>query len=268
MKTYKMCITVLLVLGVLLGAACVILRISSSGSGERQNTIHTEEQRVFDYADVLTEEEEQSLEELIKKQQKEACADIVLVTIDELSLQSDRAMREYAESFYDENDFGWNQAKGDGVIFADNWAEGADGKYCRLLTTGAAMTKISDDKAENIVSDICEKVNDNTYEAYRSYVTKTARAMKGSPVTSPVIPAAVALILTIIFAIYQFIFNKGKDTTPRSAYLDKEGIQVLNKQDFYLRSHVSRVKIEKDNHSHGGGGGGGGSSHGGAGGSH
>lgn len=266
MKVYKVSIIVLLVFGILFGVATGIFYAAkdlSENPGERQNTIHTEEQRVFDYANLLTQEEEQKLEALIKDKQKEICADIVLVTLDDLSFQSESSIKYYAESFYDDNDFGWNKEKGDGVIFADNWAEGAGAKYCQLVTTGALMDEISTGRAQDIVDKVCDEVNDDPYEAYAIYVNEVARAMKPSGFNY-LIPFIMAVIITLIFMIYQFIYNKGRDTTSRSTYLDQDGVHVLNVEDIFLHSHVSKVKIKKENHSSGGGS----SSHGGAGGSH
>lgn len=267
MKTYKISIIILMVLGMIFGAISVGLhhnRYADSGVKERQNQIHTDEQRVFDNADVLSDEEEEKLEKLIWQKQEEVHLDIVLVTIDDFSYQSEDGIESFAVSFYNDNDFGWNQPKGDGVIFADNWAEGGDGKYCHFVTKGIAMDRISQSESDEIVERVCEKVNVNPYEAYKRYVNWTVSSMKSEGGLNPVIPLAVAVIFTIIFIIYQLMYNKGKDTTSKSTYIDKDGIHTLKQQDVFLHSHVSRVRIKHEDHSSNSGG----SSHGGSGGRH
>lgn len=50
---------------------------------DRLNEDCTTDERVFDYADVLTDKEEEKLRKLIDKRQKQTGCDIVLVTLDE-----------------------------------------------------------------------------------------------------------------------------------------------------------------------------------------
>ena len=74
---------------VLLGIEGLHKAIASIGYYERINTECTTTQRVFDHADVLTDKEEQKLEELIAKREKQTRCDIVLVTLNE-------SLKEYA----------------------------------------------------------------------------------------------------------------------------------------------------------------------------
>ena len=59
------------------------------GGGERRNEECRTQERVFDYGDVLTEEEEEELRGLIAETEKRTCCDIVLVTLNE-------SLKEYA----------------------------------------------------------------------------------------------------------------------------------------------------------------------------
>ena len=89
-------------------------------------------ERVYDYADMLTEEEEQSLREYIAECEEKIQADIVIVTISE-SVEYDlqdpdlpeafhakevgstdwsTAMRDLADNFYDYNNYGYNKVHG------------------------------------------------------------------------------------------------------------------------------------------------------------
>ena len=66
---------------------------------ERTNDQHTDLQRVFDYAGVLSDREEAKLEKLIRKKQKQIGGDIILVTICERLQDADDKVSHY-ESFY------------------------------------------------------------------------------------------------------------------------------------------------------------------------
>ena len=109
--------------------------VSSEGNTER-----TTMERVFDYADKLTDAEEEALRASIREAEEETKCDIVVVTLNE-SLVEYAAQYEdkigtvpvsecvmvYADNFYDEHKFGYNEPYGDGVLFLDNWYRESDG---------------------------------------------------------------------------------------------------------------------------------------------
>ena len=127
---------------------------SITGSHERTNTECTTTQRVFDYADVLTDREEKKLESLIAKREKQTGCDIVLVTLYE-SLEEyareiepdvpyNQFVRIFAEEFYEENQFGYDKSNGDGVLLVDNWFREADGHiHTWLWPAGNAADTLS-----------------------------------------------------------------------------------------------------------------------------
>ena len=102
---------------------------------ERNNTECMTTQRVFDYADVLTDKQEQKLEQKVAKREAQLGIDIVIVTIDE-DVGSDPYDSSYnrtihfAEEFYEYFKFGYDghisektagDSVGAGVIYVDNW---------------------------------------------------------------------------------------------------------------------------------------------------
>ena len=114
-------------------------------TGERNNNDCTTTRRVFDYADVLTDRQEEKLQKLIDRKQDQLGLDIVIVTIDE-DVGSDPYDSSYnntiyfAENFYEYFKFGYDghnsapgaeytttdyptagDSTGAGVIYVDNW---------------------------------------------------------------------------------------------------------------------------------------------------
>lgn len=131
-------------------------------------------ERVFDYADVLTEAEEEELRVYIAQCEEICATDIVLVTVYE-EMETDRiswedAMCSRAEAFYDDNLFGFNEVYGDGVLFLDNWYEGQEGSW--IVTSGKQVEEITDEELEQIFDAVFAVVGDNPYEAYRLFVEK------------------------------------------------------------------------------------------------
>lgn len=232
-------------------------------------------ERVFDYADVLNDEEEEKLRALIAEKELETGCDIVLVTWNESleeyaksyeeqlgHIDPSRYVMVFADNFYDEKNFGFDKVHGDGVILLDNWYREADGRvYSWLSTCGRAEDRFSSGMIDSLLDDALEYVDDDPYGAYREYVELFAKMMNGKRGIH--IPAWAALLLSaIITAVYLFTHlaeNKGEKTVSERTYLARENeMRMKRKEDIFLRKSVSTRKIETNN---GGGGGGGGGGH-------
>ena len=105
----------------------------------RGNNLQGEE-RVFDYADKLTNEEEEALRERIATAQEKIGCDIIVVILEESleeyatsyeaetgPLDPSQYVMVYANNFYDEKQFGYDVPLGDGIILVDNWYRESDG---------------------------------------------------------------------------------------------------------------------------------------------
>lgn len=162
MKKFVSFLAIILAISALLGGLpavykTVALSIRGASAGDRNNISCKTDQRVFDYADVLTDSQETKLERLIAKREKQLGLDIVIVTICE-NVGSDpydssiNHTIDFAEDFYSYMGFGYDgfeaeyympngeymttrnagknlvteggvvsYASGSGVIWVDNW---------------------------------------------------------------------------------------------------------------------------------------------------
>lgn len=261
----------------LIAVLAVVYLILNIGSGKgavdykRTNTECLTDERVFDMADKLSDEEEEDLRALIAKRESQIGVDIVLVTIDDPELDSDEEMMEYADYFCIDNKFGYNKAVGDAVIYVDNWYNG----YVWMCTSGKAHERYSSSMIDNVIDRACAVVNANPYKGYERYVNQVWADMSSTlglgNVLAPGTIFIVALIVTIIYLVANLSGRKGKKTTTAKTYVASTGQPALrNSQDIFLTKHVSKRRIESS--SGGGGGGGshrtGGHSFGGGGGRH
>ena len=134
--------------------------------------------RVWDYADVLSDEEEQKLTDRIAEIEARIGCDVVLVTINQsvfelfgdTSEPTDELWENYmmltVDMLYEENAYGFNAPSGDGIMLLDNWYQGEEGLY---LTAYGKLSKVYD--SENI-SDILQTVNKRIFtDPYMAYVT-------------------------------------------------------------------------------------------------
>ncbi len=251
---------------------------------ERTNKECATTQRVFDYADVLSDEEEKKLAELIEKRQKQTKCDIILITLEESleeyakaiepSVRSNEYVRVYAEQFYEANNFGYNKPNGDGVVLVDNWFRESDGKiHTWFCTTGIVQDRYSDADIEHILDRVYHYIETNPYKAYKAYINGFYKDMSGSGLLNLDIPGYVPLVVGLIVAIIFIAMNwnskSGRKTTTAVTYVEGKRANFVNRQDIFLRKSVTQHRIQSSSSSSGGGGhrsgGGGGRSHGGGG---
>ena len=279
-----------LILGILCVVYLIVFLLNSLTSKERiarSNTETTVTERVFDYADVLSAEEEENLRELIAEKEGLIACDIVLVTWNESlekyalgyedvlgSLSVEEYAMVFADNFYDEHKFGYNKAYGDGVLYLDNWGREADGyRYTWFSTSGKAEDTFSNDKINDLIDRVIEQTNADPYQAYVTYVNQVAATMEGGFSFQYKMPGFVLLVLALIstgsYISFQMAGKKNKKTTNAETYIATGHLNFDKKEDGLLNKMVTSRRIPKTTSSGGGGHmSAGGHSHGGGGGRH
>lgn len=143
---------------------------------ERENT-ESPEERVYDYADVLTDDEEDKLREYIALYEDECAMDIVIVILDEdieeeMDADWEDAMQEYAENFYDDNKYGYDEPYGDGVLLLDNWYDGQAGSW--ITTSGRLADEYSEEDLNEIFDVMFSVIEEDPCGAYMIFVNMIA----------------------------------------------------------------------------------------------
>lgn len=246
---------------------------------QRTNTECATQERVFDYADVLSEKEENNLRRLISKREKQTGCDIVLVTLNEPLEEYARAIepgvisseyvRVYAERQWEEQGFGYDRPDGDGVMLVDNWFREDDGRiHTWFCTTGRARDAYYTDDIDHLLDRVYRYVENDPYRAYKTYVNDFYHDMMGWRVfhldVPGFVPVLIGLIACVIFVFLNWNSKEGKKTTTATTYVAGRQPDFRVSEDRFLRKTVTKHKIQTSS----GGGGGGGHSHGGGGGHH
>lgn len=249
-KTYRNILLFIVVLGILMGLWGKKLSGNVYTNTEsRKNTECTLTQRVFDDADVLTDEEEQKLEELIAEKEKLIGGDIILMTTRDASLNTMERLRDYAQNYYIENKIGWDKPVGSGAIYVDDW----ETRYTWLATRGTVEDKLSEDDTDYIVDKTNDIVNKDPYKAYTRLINllaeETQKDHRFHINISPLWVALGCLIVAIAFVIIQLSGAAGRDTVKKSTYVKKDGVRLNDKQDVFLHSHVTRRKRKTESSS-------------------
>ena len=278
MKKYLKHFAVLFILFAIVLVVFIVALIMKKPNEEkvytRTNTQCKTEERVFDYADVLTDAEEDALRQMIAEKQDEIGCDIVLVTISDPDYAGDNAMMNYADDFYDDNMFGYDEPWGDGALYLDNFL-GIGNSYSWFSTCGRVENRYSSSMIYDLIDDICYNVNRDPFGSYQLYINSLANTMSSNSSLDVEIPTfaiwGVAALITLIYILVCINRNVGRKTTYANTYVAGGHAQFPDQRDVFISKHTTSRKIQTN--SGGGGGGGqhissGGFSHGGGGGRH
>lgn len=260
----------------ILAAACIVMKLADQARGNAPRTNQeAPAERVYDYADVLTDSEEEDLREYIARMERKFCIDIVLVTMsqsvegaqarDQYGYRStdwEQNMQNLADDFWDENHFGYNKGfEGDGVLLLHNWYEGQNGEH--LSTSGSVEHRFSLRDIDQVLYAVDEYYATDPYKAYRAYVKEVCELMDGSlslPFSWGTV-IVLPILIALIYAIAGASQKKAENTVAVNAYVAGGRPDIRNKADELLRKNVVTRKIETSSGSGGGGSRGGGGHH-------
>lgn len=259
-------------------------KITSSNKSNVLNTKMVDaSEKIYDYSDILTMQEEQDLYEKIQKFIDTTKMDMVIVTVD-LPYSYDKVNEDYAADFYDYNDFGINFDRYSGVLLLRNTY--SSDPYFNIYAFGDAQLYFSYNRLENVLDYIYDDLHSgNYYDGFSKFTNKMTSyynsgipsEMKSYKVNEDgylykiyTIPYFIVLIISsIVTAITMSIMVKKNKmvvkATKATEYLDRQSIKYTEKHDDFITSHVSSYRISS---SSGGSGGGFSSSGGSSGGGH
>lgn len=223
--------------------------------------------KVYDFADLLTESEEKALRSDLLAFIDKNNLDIAVVT----TYENSQSAMEYADDFYDYNNFGVGTSK-DGLLFLIDMAN----RKLWITTTGKAILIYTDEDIDAILDDIYNALGEDTteyYEAAKAFVESSQRvfdvyARENSP-SHRIIEFMVGLLFNpfamIIVAIILIILikkdkkNASKLDVMAENYYSPSDVKILVKKNNYIRTVTRHRRI--DTSSGGGGGHGSSSSH-------
>lgn len=243
------------------------------------------EERVYDGADILTDEEEELLRQYIAEKEAFYQADFVIVTFsmpvegeEALQLGFDTGdwetnMMNLADDFWDECGYGYNVSfEGDGAILIDNRYPGQRGEW--LSTSGEVEHRLDSYDVGYVLDAVDEYYDSNPYKAYMGFIDQTCSNLSGGEIRLGMGYYLIAIIGSVITAVcyanYHLKKNDARDTVSINAYISGGTPISTNSIDNFIRKNVVSRRIETSSSSGGGGGGGhhrsrSGASHGGGG---
>lgn len=227
-------------------------------------------EKVYDFAELLTQEEENMLYEEITEFINNKSLDLAVVTINNNPKGS---VEKYADDFFDYNDFSM-----DGLVFLIDMST----REFYISTAGKAMLYYDDYRIERLLDAAFTNMhNENYQEAIISFIneakyyyddgivntqytiTKDGKIVRKTPW---IIFIIISLIPTIIITLQLALRNKKVSlATNADNYLGTNKINITKSEDKLIDSHTSSIYIPPvESSSNGGGHSSGGSFHSGS----
>jgi len=201
-----------------------------------------EKEKIYDFANLFSDSEEEELFDLINDFIDEYNIDMIVVTIDENNKGS---TSKYADDFFDYNYFGIGDDK-DGVIYLIDM----DNREIFISTNGSAVSIYNDDIVDLMLDECYADVSINDYSSsVMSFVKISKNYYEEEDVKS--VNWVVTIILSLIFPtiiVYTVIssYKNIKLATKADDYfndnLTKYGFAVDN----FISTSTNRVKIKND----------------------
>ena len=234
------------------------------------------EQRIFDYADLLSDEEEQEVEMWAAEMQQTWNMDLAFLTTDDTEGKS---VQQYGSEFYVEQNLGLGENY-DGVIFVLDMG----GREGQIITCGKAIDIYTDYYIDVMWNDMVGFLSDGEYfdafftlyadlhhyaaeyEKYQadpdSYLSDYSKEQKMKGILGAAgVSAVFALVIAGISVLSMVKSCKNvKPYTDGRAYLKENGYKLSVNRDTFAHTRTSMMPIPRDDdHHHGGGFRGGGS---------
>lgn len=240
-------------------------------------------QKVYDFSNILTDEEEQKLTDRMNSFTEKYKIDIVILT-DNYQYTEDSQNTTFATDFYDYNDFGINYEKYDGVMLFRNTYE--QNPYFDAYSFGNAQLYFYDTRLSNTLDYIYDDIHSEAYySGFNKFIDKMEEYYNEGKLTDyyvdesgflqkqktasyylKMIGLSMLIALVITGIIIYILIKKNKmvlKATKATVYMNKEKSKITNVQDNFITSNTTSYVISSDTSSGGGHSSSGGSSGGG-----
>lgn len=225
-----------------------------------------ETEKVYDFAELLSDNEEEKLLKEINAYINKYHIDLAVVTI---SSNNKNSPQEYADDFYDYNSFGKGNNR-DGILFLIDMQN----REIYMTTTGNAIKMYNDHRIDFVLDKVHEKMTEKKYyqatSEYIDIISKYAslglpsskdRKIEKNIFSTLLFSSMISLIITII--IMTILISKNKLVNKKETaeqYLQKESIQISDLGNIIINTNTVRHYIDHDSS----GGSGGSSTHSGS----
>lgn len=215
-------------------------------------------QRIYDYANLLTPEEVEDLENLSNKYSNRREVDIIILTTNNTE---GKYVVNYMQEFYEEKALGYDKPHGNVAILT------LDMENRDVYVSGFYKGKeyLDDNRSDMVRRKISPSLsNGDYYGGFNSFIKTTYKYMGIKPGVDPNnilfniwFQLIVSLGIAGIVVGSMFYRSSGKMTINEGTYRDSSSSRVISRRDNYIRTSVSKHRRPSNNNSRGGSSGGG-----------
>ena len=228
------------------------------------------EQRVFDYAELLSDEDEREMHLWVADMQENWGMDLAFLTTNDTEGKS---VQQYGADFYVEQNLGLGENY-DGVIFVLDMGN----REGQIITSGKAIDIYTDYYIDVMWDDMVTFLSEgdyynafftlymdlhhyaSEYATYQkdpdSYLSDYSKAQKVKSIATSLVIAAVFALVIAAMAVSSMrkSCRNVKPFTDGRAYLKENGFYLTVNRDSFANTHTSIMPIPRDDDNHHGGG--------------
>lgn len=220
-----------------------------------ESSISADVQRIYDDANLLTDEEVADLEEKAAVYYDEWETDFIILTTNDAD---GKDIKQYMGDFTDELAEKFNRTEDNMVVLT------MDMKSRDVTVNGFGLGEkyVDNKRSESIRNKITPDLsNENYYDAFILFFESSHEYLGITPGMNPdsiffntYIQLAIAVVLAGVIVFFMAYNSGGRVTVSGKTYMDQENSRVISKSDRYIRKTVTRTKKPSNNNSGGGGG--------------
>ena len=206
-------------------------------------TVHAAPDRLIDEADLLTVQQEASLEHALDAVSKEYEMDVVIVTTDSLGGKS---AQDYADDYYDQNGYA-----DDGVLLLVSMGH----RDWSVSTSGKCIRAFNDSALDTIEADVIPCLSRGDYdEAFSRFAQLCSSTMDAYEAGPSEVSLVICIAVGIIVAFVATGSMKGQLKSVRAQadarnYVTPGSLQLTKHLDLFLYRNVSRRARPQNNSS-------------------
>lgn len=198
------------------------------------------EEKIYDFADLFSDEEEKKLYKNAKEYIKETGFDIAIVTIDD---NNKADAMSYADDFYDYNSFGADDGKDSGVLFLIDMQN----RKMWISTTGKAKSVYTDSRINSIL-DNCESPikSEKYFECADVFIISAKSEYTTDKVIGWVLGFFISGIISLLVPTIFCFVKKSKHKSVFIAknadlYLERSSVNFTNKEDTFIKTRTTKT---------------------------
>lgn len=203
-------------------------------------------QKIYDFAELLTLEEKKELEEIANKYSKKRETDIIILTTNDTK---GKDVVKYMEDFYDKKALGYDKPHGNCAILT------IDVQHRRVYLAGFYKGEeyLDNSRCDLIRNKITPNLlRKNYYDAFKYFIKTSYKYMGIKPGVNPdnilfdLWSQVVISIIVGAVAVGIMAYNsEGRITVTQGTYLDAKNSGIIQKRDDYIRTSITKERKSK-----------------------